>query len=113
MKAIQSESSKIRKVVLVYQGGIANVFRVQCFNADPFGREANRLVQADFRTCETYAAALAYAGFQVATMHCNQAGDVINSKWSENLEEAPFSDQFRPVWSKVNGYQLFRKTISA
>ncbi len=90
-----------RKAVLVYQAGIANVFTVKSFNAADFGRDAWRVAQADFRTCEAFAAGLAFAGYKVATMACNQAGDITHSQWSENLHEQPFSDKFHPVFVGV------------
>lgn len=91
-----------RNAVLVYQAGIANVFEVEAFNMADYGRDAKRLLQADFRSCEMFARGLAAAGFKVATAHCNQAGDITHAHWSENLDEAPFSDKFRPVWHRVN-----------
>lgn len=75
---------------LVYQGGIANVFNTS-------GGVVTRLKQDDFRTCEAFAAGLLAAGVEVTTQYCNQAGDVQFSAWSEDLDDAPFSDQFRPV----------------
>jgi hypothetical protein len=89
---------KVKRAMLVYQAGIANVFQVEAFNLSPFGREAKRLMQADFRTCEAFAKGLAAAGALVSTAHCNQAGDIAGRTWSENLEEAPFSDKFSPVF---------------
>ena len=62
------KQDKIENAVLVYQAGIANVFSVTCFNASPFGRDAKRLIQSDFRTCESFALGLASAGVHVATM---------------------------------------------
>ena len=89
------------KAVLVYQGGIANVFSVESFNMDPFGRDAKRLIQADFRTCEAFARGMAAAGVKVASTFCNMAGDVIGQPWNTHLDLAPFHDDFHPVWSKV------------
>jgi hypothetical protein len=87
--------------VLVYQGGIANVFAVETFNMRDYGRDAVRLMQADFRTCEAFARGLAAAGASVATAACNMAGDIAAQPWSEDLEEQPFSDQFHPVFEGV------------
>jgi hypothetical protein len=91
-----------KHAVLVYQAGIANVFEVDCLNFSNFGRNAKRLLQSDFRTCESFARGLAYAGYFVASASCNQAGDIVDSQWSDDLENAPFSDKFNPVWNKVN-----------
>jgi len=92
---------KVNKAVLVYQAGIANVFAVDCLNMADYGRNAVRLMQADFRACENFARGLAAAGVIVASAQCNQAGDIVDSHWSEDLEDAPFSDKFRPVFKGV------------
>lgn len=97
----RAKQPKIRKAVLVYQAGIANVFAVQSFNMADYGRDARRLLQADFRTCESFARGMAVAGVLVATAACNQAGDIISAPWSENLDEQPFSDKFSPVFAGV------------
>jgi len=91
-----------KQAMLVYQAGIANVFEVDCFNLSSFGRNAKRLLQSDFRTCEAFVSGLAHAGYYVATAHCNMAGDIKDQKWSFDLNDAPFSDKFRPVWVGVN-----------
>ena len=87
------------KAVLVYQAGIANVFRVDCFNCSHYGREAKRLIQSDFRSCEMFARGLVAAGVKVTTMACNSAGDITNGTWSDELEAQPFSEKFNPVFS--------------
>jgi len=89
------------KAVLVYQAGIANVFAVDCFNMDPFGRNAKRLLQSDFRSCENFARGMAAAGVKVGSAFCNMAGDIAEQPWNTHLDIAPFSDKFQPVWSKV------------
>ena len=85
------------KLALVYQGGIANVFRVKAFNLQDYGREAKRLMQSDFRTCEAFARGAQAVGATVRTMACNMAGDIIAQPWSEDLDAQPFSDKFSPV----------------
>lgn len=97
----------MKKAVLVYQAGIANVFQVDCFNMAASGRKETRLLQADFRTCESFARGLAAAGVSVATAACNMAGDIARCGWEQDLESQPFSDQFRPVWNKVNAEIYF------
>lgn len=87
----------MKRAMLVYQAGIANVFAVKSFNLADYGRDAKRLLQSDFRTCEAFASGLAAAGVTVRTVHCNMAGDIIGQTWSEALEAAPFSESFRPV----------------
>jgi hypothetical protein len=89
--------NKVQRAVLVYQAGIANVFAVECFNMSEYGRDARRLIQSDFHTCEAFARGLAVAGVKVVSMQCNQAGDVVNAHWSDDLDNAPFSDKFHPI----------------
>jgi hypothetical protein len=86
-----------RRFVLVYQAGIANVFEVASFNMGTWGREASRVYQGDFRTAEAIANGLGIGGHCVRSAHCNQAGDIAGAKWDTNLDDAPFSDKFRPV----------------
>lgn len=90
------KSKPVKRAMLVYQAGIANIFEVKCFNLADFGRDASRRMQADFRTCENIARGLGLAGCIVRTAACNQAGDIINATWSEDLEAQPFSDKFQP-----------------
>jgi hypothetical protein len=85
---------KMSRAVLVYQAGIANVFAVTSFNLADYGRDAKRLLQADFRSCASFARGLQAAGVNVKVAACNQAGDIIGARWSEDLENQPFSDQF-------------------
>ena len=85
---------------LVYQAGIANVFEIRTANYGTFGREAKRLLQADFRACEIFMRGI-LAGNDRAlaiTAACNMAGDIVNQEWSNDLNAAPFSDQFRPIF---------------
>ena len=79
-----------KKIVLVYQGGIANVFKVKTFNLANEGRDARRLLQSDFRSCQMFAVGCGTMGAVIRTCHCNQAGDITYSKWDENLDNAPF-----------------------
>lgn len=91
----------IHKAVLVYQGGIANVFAVDYFNmTETRKRNARRLMQGTFDQCELAAQGLGIAGTEVISAVCNEAGDIINSRWSDELDDAPFSRQFRPIAAK-------------
>lgn len=92
-----AKARRTQKAMLVYQAGIANVFTVDSFNLADYGRGAWRICQADFRTCETYATALKFAGFAVKTAGCNVAGDIAKQVWTDDLESLPFNTQFRPV----------------
>jgi hypothetical protein len=90
-----------KKYALVYQGGIANVFEVETLNLASSGRNAKRIMQSDFRTCETFCRGLAYAGEIIHSAYCNEAGDIKNRPWKAELEDAPFSVEFNPVFNKV------------
>jgi len=91
------ETPEELRIVLVYQGGIANVFKVTSFNLSNYGRDAERIMQRDFSACEYFARGCGYGGAIVRTAACNQAGDIVNALWSEDLENQPFSDKFNPV----------------
>lgn len=88
----------MKYAALVYQGGIANVFEVDALILDaPEVRTARRLLQGSFHECEAFARGLQAAGVMVKTAHCNRAGDIANSDWDADLDNAPFSESFRPV----------------
>lgn len=89
---------KVDYAVLVYQGGIANVFAVDTWQENPAGRNARRLLQSDFKCCEMFARGLLAAGVLVTSMQCNQAGDIAESQWSAELETAPFFNKMCPVF---------------
>ncbi len=78
---------------LVYQAGIANVFKVDCLNLRSYGREAKRVMQSSHRTCENFIRGLMQAGCTVGVLACNKAGDITNSKW-EDHGSFPFDEQF-------------------
>jgi hypothetical protein len=88
--------------VVVYQAGIANVFSVASLNMADYGRDARRLIQSDFRTCEAYARGMAACGAVVVSAACNKAGDIARERWSADLEAAPFSESFSPVFHKAS-----------
>ncbi len=96
-KAANVRSTK--RAVLVYQAGIANVFAVSAFNMSDYGRDAKRLLQGGFLECEWFARGLDAAGIKVCSAHCNMAGDISTQPWSVNLEDAPFFDNMRPIYS--------------
>lgn len=83
------------KYVLVYQAGIANVFRVNAFTvAHPIKRNAVRVVQSTFRPCEWFCRGLAAAGAEVRVAACNMAGDIAQQTWTGDLDAQPFSASF-------------------
>lgn len=96
---------------LVYQAGIANVFQVENFNlahdticpgvGTGTGRKARRVYQGDFRTAESIAYGCGLAGALVMTSACNQAGDIQNAQWTDDLESQPFADKFHPVFFTI------------
>jgi hypothetical protein len=79
--------------MLVYQAGIANVFRTDHNAPELEGRNAVRLLQGDFRACEFFAKGLATAGVLVRAAHCNRAGDITDVDWSCTLEDALFFEK--------------------
>lgn len=86
---------KVRKAMLVYQAGIANLFEVKAFNLASYGRDARRLYQGDYRTCEAIATGLRLGGATVRVAACNMAGDVINQPWVDDSDEQPWYDQHK------------------
>ena len=89
------------RFILVYQGGIANIFKVDCFNLCPFGRNAVRVFQGSYRCAENIAVGMGLAGAVVQSACCNEAGDITNSKWTEDFEAVPFNWDMRPVYFTV------------
>jgi hypothetical protein len=85
----------MKRIFLVYQGGIANVFEVDSFNLSEFGRKAKRLMQTDFRTAEIYCQGRDDAGDTVKAAACNMAGDIALQTWTQDLEAQPFRESFR------------------
>lgn len=86
------------RFMLVYQAGIANLFKVDCFNLSDFGRNAQRIFQGDFRTAQYMAHGAGLAGAVVMTAACNMAGDIAKAQWTDDLESQPFSKEFHPVF---------------
>jgi hypothetical protein len=86
---------------LVYQAGIANVFLVDTFNLAKNAGGRKRILQSDFKNCESFSRGLAHADMSVASCYCNQAGDITNAKWRFNLEDAPFYEYMNPVYNNV------------
>lgn len=82
---------------LVYQAGIANVFKCQIHpiltNADASRRQ--RVLQGDFRQCGNFCLGLREAGCQVIPAWCNKAGDISISLWHfKDFNRAPFCESF-------------------
>ncbi len=79
--------------MLVYQGGLANLFLVDLPRLNDYDRNAKRLYQGDFHGAVCFARGLGTAGYIVRTAGCNQAGDITKSSWSAVLSDLPFSDR--------------------
>lgn len=103
LRPLTVESGEVIRPVfmLVYQGGIANLFRVASANLADFGRDAQRVFQGDFRTAEHMAHGAGLAGAVVHSVACNQAGDVAKARWNGDLLGQPFSREFHPVFYTV------------
>jgi len=86
-----SNELKIEKAVLLYQGGIANVYSVACII--PVA-EPRLIYQGDFKTCAAIAQGLGLAGTEVVTMSCNVAGDarLAYKRWVPGREDCPFRE---------------------
>ena len=90
--------ARVRRAVLVYQAGLANVFEVERFTRSPEGRNAIRHYQGDFRGAEMFARGLEAAGATVWVVACNRAGDVAGAVWDTPLRDAPFRESFGFEW---------------
>jgi len=88
-------SSTMPTFCLVYQGGMANLFR--CTHND-----RQRVAQGDFRTCEDMAMGAHLAGAEVGVFHCDMAGDIRWQVW-----EPDCGDLFRQAKRYTNA--TFRK----
>jgi len=93
------------KFALVYQCGIADVFAVDEHLLCAKGRNgklrnARREVQSDFRSCEVFCQGLIRGGAVVLVASCNRAGDISDCTWTSGLDDCPFRDEARPVFTK-------------
>lgn len=78
---------------LVYQAGIANVFKITEISLTEKVRE--RVYQGDFKSAENLVRGAKMAGAQTAVFACNMAGDIAKQNWTCNLDIQPFSDKFQ------------------
>jgi hypothetical protein len=92
---------KVKKAMVVYQGGMANLFEVKCFNLNPFGRNAKSIYQGTFDECNKIAFGMELAGAKIKVAGCNMAGDIQDFQWTDNLDDLPFSCsfQYRTTWT--------------
>lgn len=93
----------IIRAALVYQAGLANVFVVDAFNWANYkgftraDRNARRIMQGAFSTCEMFARGLEANGTIVRSAHCNRVGDISNARWDGDLSNAPFRESMHQV----------------
>lgn len=81
--------------MLVYQAGIANVFRVENFGLSRTDRgEQKRMLQHAFDACGWYVRGMVDAGAEYRVAVCNMAGDIADREWSYDLESAPWNEKF-------------------
>lgn len=87
----------IKRIALVYQAGIANVFEVETFSNEPNGRNARRLLQHAFTACEWFTRGMLNAGnCEIKIYSCNRAGDIVAAPWVDGLADCPFRDNAAP-----------------
>ena len=93
----------IKRVMLVYQAGHANVFEVERFSFKPAQRgRTRRIYQGNFRDAGMICWGLVLAGAEVKIAACNRAGDIEARTWTEDLENQPFSREFWQIdWEKL------------
>lgn len=86
-----------QKFWLIYQYGIANLYRVKDFVPERASREAQRVYQGDFQTAEAMARGAGLAGAIIRSGCCMSAGDASLMNWHLNPAENPFRDCAKPV----------------
>jgi hypothetical protein len=77
---------------LVYQCGIANVFK----QINPLARGL-RVLQASYRDCEMFIAGAREAGARTEVFHCDRAGDVAQMDWDEGSGELWADGKHPPI----------------
>jgi hypothetical protein len=106
--AAESESTmhiKPRKLMLVYQAGIANIFAVDDFHLATANRKAtaSRVYQGDFKIAEAILHGAWMAGAKVSAACCNMAGDITYQDWNADFDAAPFRESMRlPLYGRDN-----------
>lgn len=91
---------KVPYAVLVYQMGIANVFKVDRLTFDIDERNAKRLRQGSFLYCEEFVRGLQAAGCHVGSASCSMSGDITNQPWAPLDDSVVFFDKMNPVYCK-------------
>jgi hypothetical protein len=75
------------RFVIVYQCGLANVFKVDRFTRSAEGRNAVRIMQHAYEPCAWFIKGLAHAGHSVRTAHCEKLGDCSEMPWEPGRGE--------------------------
>ncbi len=101
---MKTHSLQIRRAFLVYQAGIANVFRVDSYNLADSNRNAERIFQGSFQGAVHFCRGLAVAGVGIKTAACNMAGDIRGMVWTDDLDEQPFTAYFVVLDENNIGY---------
>ena len=79
---------------LVYQAGIANVFKADVRHENSFNNHRS-IGQSDFKSAESFCRGLREAGATVKVAWDNSAGDITANLWHfSNFQNAPFNDKF-------------------
>jgi hypothetical protein len=97
----------MREYVLLYQVGIANVFRVPALDRDAIEQGPARVYQSDYRSAEVFCAGLIESGASVKVQHCDLAGDALLhvAKWADGCGELWRDQKCPPImasgWSEV------------
>jgi hypothetical protein len=81
------DSTTVKRIVLVYQVGIANVFEVDRFSRHAGRRNGRRLLQSDYHSCAMFARGMGATGYVVRTMNCDMAGDCARFTWEPGKGE--------------------------
>lgn len=82
-------------VVDMFDDYVPMVFKVDCFNLAPFGREAQLIFNEDplnqHEKAVAFCKGAAAAGAKVMTAACYRPHNVAQEQWSENFEFLPLS----------------------
>ena len=70
------------RFVLVYQGGIANVFRMSAIDIP----HRERVMQDSFRSCEVFVRGCQAAGAEIDVALCTAAGNATDRPWIYGIE---------------------------
>ncbi len=101
---METHRLQVKKAVLVYQAGTANVFAVTSYNMANSNRSAKRLFQGSFDHAAYFAQGLGAAGAGIKTAACNMAGDIAKQTWTDDLDNQPFSNRFVHLDLNNTGY---------